>query len=640
MSMTHRERMIAAISGDMPDRIPYAPRIDTWYASRKATKTLPEPYANYEMDDICRAEGWGLYKVTADYLYIKDSVEDIALTSLGLYAPPHAAFKFKFQNQIGVETEQNGDTVLVTYHTPIGSVSACMEYNEQMQKDGVTYPWVRERLIKNYEDWKIVASVFDHLEVVPNYDQYLNIKNKIGDAGVQACQSSDASSPMHHIQKTFFNPTDFYIYYRERSLDMETFAESIANYYHQVLDILVKSPAEIVEWGGNFDATITFPPYFEKEILPWLKKASEALRPAGKYLLAHCDGENQGLMALIKNSGIDAAESVCPYPMTRLHLHEYYEQWSDKITIVGGIPAEFLVKELTSEDEFKDYINYLFKAVAPGRRFFAGITDATPASADFDRLRMLNDMFESAPGLPLKSGKFHGMPERQSHEKDSVIKKQTVADQFLSVQKTIMAGDANALKLAIKDLRNQNIEAAAILQKGMIAAMNIVGDLFAAGQLFIPEMLLAAKAMETGVDSIKDDLMASGSEHLMHGTILLGTVYGDLHDIGKNLVAIMLRGVGFKVVDLGTNVSTAQFIEKVTLHKPAIIALSALLTTTLPEMVKLIETLVEIGLRDTVKVMIGGAPVSQKFSDQIGADGYAENAGEAVTLAKRLLAGN
>ena len=122
-----------------------------------------------------------------------------------------------------------------------------MEYNEQMQKDGVTYPWVRERLIKNYEDWKIVACIFDYLEVVPNYEQYLEIKNKIGEAGVQSCQSSDASSPMHHIQKTFFNPTDFYIYYRERTLDMESFAESIANYYHQVLDILVKSPAEVVE---------------------------------------------------------------------------------------------------------------------------------------------------------------------------------------------------------------------------------------------------------------------------------------------------------------------------------------------------------------------------------------------------------
>ena len=104
MSMTHRERMLAAISGNMPDRIPYAPRIDTWYASRKATKTLPESYANYEMDDICRAEGWGLYKVTADYLYIKDSVEDIALTSLGLYAPPmplsNSYFKTKLVSKL------------------------------------------------------------------------------------------------------------------------------------------------------------------------------------------------------------------------------------------------------------------------------------------------------------------------------------------------------------------------------------------------------------------------------------------------------------------------------------------------------------------------------------------------------------
>ena len=123
LSMTHRERMLAAIRGDMPDRIPFAPRIDTWYASRKATKTLPEPYANYEMDDICHAEGWGLYKVTADYLYIKDSVEDIALTCLGLYAPPPSAFKFKLHHQIGADgyAENAGEAVALAKKLLAGS---------------------------------------------------------------------------------------------------------------------------------------------------------------------------------------------------------------------------------------------------------------------------------------------------------------------------------------------------------------------------------------------------------------------------------------------------------------------------------------------------------------------------------------
>ena len=151
---------------------------------------------------------------------------------------------------------------------------------------------------------------------------------------------------------------------------------------------------------------------------------------------------------------------------------------------------------------------------------------------------------------------------------------------------------------------------------------------------------MAAKTMETGVSILKDQLMKSAGKGTGTGDkIVLGTVQGDLHDIGKNLVGIMLRGVGFDVVDLGVNVSIEEFIKQAKTHNPKIMALSALLTTTMPQMQKLIEALHETGLRSSIKVMIGGAPVTPKFADQIGADGYAANAGDAVSIAKQLVTG-
>jgi len=639
--MTYKERMMAAIKGEIPDVIPYAPRLDLWYAAHSAADTLPVKYKNSSVDEICRAEGWGLYKVTADYKYIQDSAEDIALVSLGLFALPMVGYRFNFSSEIKMEVKQEGDTVMVKFHTPVGMVSSVLEYTEQLKKEGITYPWVKERLIKEFDDWKIVAYLFENMKLIPDWDGYLQWVEEIGHDGLGASPASDASSPMHHIQKTFFAPTDFYIYYKERAKELEAFAASVANYYDQLLDVVAESPAEVITWGGNYDDTITYPPYFEKEILPWLKKAANALRQKGKLLLTHCDGENYGLMELIKNSGVDAAESVCPHPMTKLRLHEYYERWADNITIIGGIPAELVIRENTSDTDFEAYMDYMFKAVAPGRRFFAGISDAVPVFADFDRLRQINELIEAKGKLPLEEGSFRPVFDeyiikREVEDREKKITEVSV--EYTAIRQDIFTGNSINIKTHIEELLQRDIPAEDILQEGMVSAMEIIGERFSSGEVFIPEMLMAAKTMEAGVSILKDKLMKSaGKGTRTGGKIVLGTVFGDLHDIGKNLVGIMLRGVGFDVVDLGVNVSIQEFIKQAKTHNPKIMALSALLTTTMPQMQKLIQALHETGLRSSIKVMIGGAPVTPKFADQIGADGYAANAGDAVPIAKKLV---
>lgn len=175
-----------------------------------------------------------------------------------------------------------------------------------------------------------------------------------------------------------------------------------------------------------------------------------------------------------------------------------------------------------------------------------------------------------------------------------------------------------------------------IMNKGLIAAMTEVGERFERGDYYVPEMLVAARSMETGLSILKPLLVSSDVKAT--GIAIIGTVLGDLHDIGKNLVAMMLRGAGFEVVDLGTSVSPEMFLDATKNHAPDLIAMSALLTTTMINMKATVEIFSQEGIRDEVKIIIGGAPVTADYSQQIGADGFAPDAHAAVVLAKQLTA--
>ena len=201
----------------------------------------------------------------------------------------------------------------------------------------------------------------------------------------------------------------------------------------------------------------------------------------------------------------------------------------------------------------------------------------------------------------------------------------------------IEVGDASEASALVQQALDSGIPASNILNDAMIPAMNHVGKLFEEGEYFIPEMLIAARAMQAGLALLKPQLILADVKAV--GRVVVGTVKGDLHDIGKNLVCMMLEGAGFEIIDLGADVAPEKFVEVVKDGKADIVALSALLTTTMPNMKVTIEALNSAGLREKVKVIIGGAPVTQAYADQIGADGYARDASRAVTLARSLVLG-
>ena len=203
---------------------------------------------------------------------------------------------------------------------------------------------------------------------------------------------------------------------------------------------------------------------------------------------------------------------------------------------------------------------------------------------------------------------------------------------FEEIKKTVITGKHKEIEALVDKAIQASANLEDLINDALIAAMDVVGERFAKSEIFVPEMLVAALTMKKGLDIIKPRLQDQQAQ--AKGKVILCTVKGDLHDIGKNLVAMMLEGAGFEVIDLGVDVTVENVIDKVAEIQPQVLGLSALLTTTMPEMENVIKQLQTKGLRENVKVMVGGAPLSAEFAQKIGADAYGQDAAEAVTIAR------
>ena len=210
-----------------------------------------------------------------------------------------------------------------------------------------------------------------------------------------------------------------------------------------------------------------------------------------------------------------------------------------------------------------------------------------------------------------------------------------MTEEYQEISEALISGDIENVKVLTRKALDAGSAPGEILRKGLLPGMDVVGQRFKVGDMFIPEVLKSAKCMHGAMDLLRPLLTQSDQDGA--GKVVIGTVPGDVHDIGKNLVRMMLEGSGFKVVDLGIDVKPEAFIEAVKEHQPDIMGMSALLTTTMPKMEETIKAIEEVGLRSQVKIMAGGAPVTQKFIDEIGADSYGPNAAVVVEEAKRLM---
>jgi len=206
---------------------------------------------------------------------------------------------------------------------------------------------------------------------------------------------------------------------------------------------------------------------------------------------------------------------------------------------------------------------------------------------------------------------------------------------FDTLAQIVINGDFGGAKSQTQKMIDNGTDPIEIINQGLMAGMNVVGVRFKAGDMYVPEVMMSARAMSTGIELVKP--LIAERDMPTAGKVLIGTVKGDLHDIGKKLVVMMMESAGFEIVDLGVDIDPATFVKAVREHSPQIIGMSALLTTTMLSMKDTIEALTEAGLRDSVKIIIGGAPITPGFAEQIGADGYAPDAAAATDLCRRLI---
>jgi 5-methyltetrahydrofolate--homocysteine methyltransferase len=322
--------------------------------------------------------------------------------------------------------------------------------------------------------------------------------------------------------------------------------------------------------------------------------------------------------------------------MTKVRIEEYYQRWGDKLTIFGGMPSNMLLAESATDEDFEAYLDHLFKVIAPGKRFILGVADTTPPNAVFDRLIRIGERVEREARLPLEAGAAR--PLSEAHVAQAAARVTPGADEsaeYETVKEDVLRGRHKEIGAHVQQLLDKGFNAKDILDHGMLSTMEAIGAKFKTGEVFIPEVLLSARAMNEAL-KVLEPYLANGKREAS-GKIIIGTVRGDLHDIGKNMVVTMLRGVGFEVKDLGINMPAETFVRAVADERPDILGMSALLTTTMAEMAKVIEALKVSGLREKTKVIVGGAPLNAKFARDIGADGYAADAGEAVDLVKGLI---
>lgn len=210
-----------------------------------------------------------------------------------------------------------------------------------------------------------------------------------------------------------------------------------------------------------------------------------------------------------------------------------------------------------------------------------------------------------------------------------------MTDEIKKLYQAVLEGDLDDTENLVQQALDADLPADVILKEGLIAAMGEVGRLFEEGEFFVPEMLISAHAMKSGLNILRPHLVAADVKPA--GKIVIGTVQGDLHDIGKNLVAMMIEGAGFEVIDLGVDVKPEEFIEAVKEHQPDIVGMSALLTTTMTSIKTTIDMMREAGLCDDLKILIGGAPVTQDYADQVSADGFAQDASQAASKALEMI---
>ena len=381
--MTHRERMLATIRGEPADQIPWAPRMDLWYIAHRARGTLPERFAGLNLVEVAEVLDVACHAVGADFTL--PGGRDVSLRAMGI--DNHQDYPYQVElRDLPIESSDDGQELRTLIRVPAGEVFTHLHRSARMARAGISLPFIKSYAIESVADFEAVAQVFDHLEVIPTPEAYSAFRERVGERGVAVARGPVGASPIHLILHELVAMDQFFYLYTDEREAMHQLAERMTPFFEASLEALIACDAEVIFWGGNYDQDLTWPPFFEQEIAPWLKKVSERVHAAGKFLLTHTDGENKALFPLYPDCGFDIAESVCPAPMTKCTLAETREGMGPQTTVFGGIPSVALLDDAMADSVFEAYMDEVFASLGAGDHLILGVADNVPPDANMDRL--------------------------------------------------------------------------------------------------------------------------------------------------------------------------------------------------------------------------------------------------------------
>lgn len=390
--MTHRERMLATIRGEPTEQIPWAPRMDLWYIAQRARGTLPERFIGLNTVEIAEVLDVACHAVGADFTL--SGGRDVSLRGLGV--DNHQDYPYRVELRgLSVDSSDDGEELRTLIGTPAGEVFTHLHRSAQMARDGISLPFFKSYAIESVDDFEAVAQIFEHLHVVPTPESYAAFQQRIGERGIAVARGPVAASPIHLMLHELIAMDQFFYLYMDERDAMHRLAERMEPFFEAALDALIACDAEVIFWGANYDQDLTWPPFFEREIAPWLKKVSDRIHAAGKLLLTHTDGENRDLLRFYPDCGFDVAESVCPAPMTKCTLAEIRKGMGAKTTVWGGIPSVALLDDSMDETTFEAYLDDLFGSLGAGDHLILGVSDNVPPDVNLARMEEIKRRIEA-----------------------------------------------------------------------------------------------------------------------------------------------------------------------------------------------------------------------------------------------------
>ena len=399
--MTHHERMMRTIRGESTNKIPWAPRMDLWYISLRARDELPAKFKGLNTAQIADILDVACHSVRADYTQPRDP-SDLVFRGFGL--DNHQDYPYRVElRDFPVDFHHDDENLRTTIRTPKGEVATHLQFSAEMKRTGISLPFVKQYAINSVKDFEAVGMIFDHLEVVPTPEAYARFHDRIEERGLAVANGLALASPMHLILHDLMPMEHFFYAQADEPQALSELAERMIPFFDKALEAALMSKAEVLFCGGNYDDALTPPPFFKKEIAPWLGKLGERIHAAGRVLLTHCDGENRRLMAQYPTCGFDVAESVCPAPMTNCTLAELRSGMGPQITVWGGIPAVALLDNSMDDAAFEAYLDELFANLGAGERLILGVSDNVPPDANLARLERVKERVEAfGPVRPSK----------------------------------------------------------------------------------------------------------------------------------------------------------------------------------------------------------------------------------------------